>query len=132
MLKYMFDTNIVIYVIKRQPANLLDTFNQHADQLCVSSITIAELMYGVEKSTKPAHNLRQVEDFLSRLTVLEYGNKAALHYGDIRAVLERNGTIIGVNDLHIAGHARSEGLILVTNNLKEFKRVKGLRTENWI
>ena len=89
-------------------------------------------MHGAEKSAKPDHNLRQVEDFTSRLTVLEYGNKAAAHYGDIRAALERKGTPIGVNDLHIAGHARSEGLTLVTNNLKEFERVEALRLENWV
>ena len=132
MLKYMLDTNIAIYVIKRRPPEALATFNQHAGQLCISSITLAELMHGAEKSAKPDHNLRQVEDFISRLTVLEYGNKAAAHYGDIRAVLERKGTPIGVNDLHIAGHARSEGLTLVTNNLKEFERVEALRLENWV
>ena len=132
MLKYMLDTNIAIYVIKRRPPEALATFNQHAGQLCISSITLAELMHGVEKSAKPDHNLRQVEDFTSRLTVLEYGNKAASHYGDIRAVLERKGMPVGVNDLHIAGHARSEGLILVTNNLKEFERVEALRLENWV
>lgn len=132
MLKYMLDTNIAIYVIKRRPPEALSTFNQHAGQLCISSITLAELMHGAEKSAKPDHNLRQVEDFTSRLTVLEYGNKAAAHYGDIRAVLERKGTPIGVNDLHIAGHARSEGLTLVTNNLKEFERVEALRLVNWV
>ena len=132
MLKYMLDTNIAIYVIKRRPLEALAMFNQHAGQLCISSITLAELMHGVEKSAKPDHNLRQVEDFTSRLTVLEYGNKAASHYGDVRAVLERKGTPVGVNDLHIAGHARSEGLTLVTNNLKEFERVEALRLENWV
>ena len=132
MLKYMLDTSIAIYVIKRRPPEALATFNQHAGQLCISSITLAELMHGVEKSAKPDHNLRQVEDFTSRLTVLEYGNKAASHYGNIRAVLERKGTPVGVNDLHIAGHARSEGLTLVTNNLKEFERVEALRLENWV
>ena len=132
MLKYMLDTNIAIYVTKRRPPEALATFNQHAGQLCISSITLAELIHGAEKSAKPDHNLRQVEDFTSRLTVLEYGNKAAAHYGDIRAALERKGTPIGVNDLHIAGHARSEGLTLVTNNLKEFDRVEALRLENWV
>lgn len=132
MLKYMLDTSIVIYVIKRRPPEALATFNQYAGRFCISSITLAELMHGVEKSARPDHNLRQVEDFASRLTVLEYGNKAASHYGDIRAMLERKGTPIGVNDLHIAGHARSEGLTLVTNNLKEFKRVQALRLENWV
>lgn len=132
MLKYMLDTNIAIYVIKRKPKEALATFNQHAGQLCISSITLSELLHGVEKSAKPAHNLRQVEDFISRLTVLDYGNKSAAHYGEIRADLERKGKPIGVNDLHIAGHARSEGLTLVTNNLKEFKRVEALRLDNWV
>jgi len=132
MLKYMLDTNIAIHVIKRRPIEMLQTFNQHAGQLCISSITLAELLHGVEKSSFVEKNLKNVEDFISRLDVLEYGNKAASHYGEIRADLERKGTIIGVNDLHIAGHARSEGLVIVTNNTKEFKRVSGLRLENWV
>ncbi|MEZ5534481.1 MAG: type II toxin-antitoxin system VapC family toxin [Thiolinea sp.] len=132
MLKYMLDTNIVIYVIKRRPPEVLDTFNRYASQMAISSITLAELMHGVEKSAQPERNLRQVEDFVSRLDVLEYGSGAAAHYGDIRADLERRGTPIGVNDLHIAGHARSEGLTLVTNNLREFERVDGLRLVNWV
>ncbi|MDO9042386.1 MAG: tRNA(fMet)-specific endonuclease VapC [Desulfocapsaceae bacterium] len=132
MLKYMLDTNIVIYLIKRRPIELLDVFNQHAGQMCISSITLAELLHGVEKSSMPDHNLLQVEDFISRLEVLSYGNKAASHYGDIRADLERKGTPIGVNDLHIAGHARSEGLTLVSNNVREFERVDALRLVNWL
>ena len=132
MLKYMLDTNIVIYVIKRRPLKALKVFNQHAGQMCICSITLAELLHGVEKSAKPDHNLRQVEDFVSRLEVSEYGAKAAYHYGVIRADLEHKGTPMGVNDLHIAGHARSEGLILVTNNLREFERVEALRLENWV
>lgn len=132
MYKYMLDTNIAIYVIKARPITALNTFNRFARQLCMSSITYAELMHGVEKSAKPEHNLRQVEDLVSRLVVLEYDKKAAAHYGEIRAELERKGTPIGINDFHIAGHARSEGLTLVTNNLKEFDRVQGLRLENWV
>ena len=132
MLKYMLDTNIVIYVIKRRPVEALETFNKHAGQMSISTITLAELIHGAEKSVKPEHNLRQVEDFCSRLEVLNYGEKAAQHYGDIRADLEKKGKTIGVNDLHIAGHARSEGLVLVSNNLREFDRVEGLITENWI
>ncbi|WP_230991066.1 type II toxin-antitoxin system VapC family toxin [Bathymodiolus platifrons methanotrophic gill symbiont] len=111
---------------------VLATFNQHAGHMCISSITLAELLHGVEKSAQPAHNLRQVENFVSRLDVVEYGSKAAEHYGNIRAVLEKHGQTIGVNDIHIAGHARSEGLILVTNNLKEFERVEALRLDNWV
>ena len=132
MIKYMLDTNIVIYVIKRRPMEVLEVFNQHTGQMCISSITLAELFHGVEKSSRPEHNWRQVEDFTSRLDILEYGYKAAAHYGDIRADLEREGNTIGVNDLYISGHARSEGLTLVSNNLREFDRVKGLRMENWV
>ena len=132
MLKYMLDTNIVIYVINRRPIDILDTFNRYASRMCISSITLAELLHGVEKSSKPEHNRRQVEEFVSLLEVLEYGQEAAAHYGEIRADLERQGISIGVNDLHIAGHARSQGLTLVTNNLSEFERVRGLSVDNWI
>ena len=132
MLKYMLDTNIVIYVIKRRPVEILAVFNAHAGQMCISSITLAELLHGVEKSSMITKNLRKVEDFVSRLEVLPYENTAASHYGDIRTNLEKKGTVIGVNDLHIAAHARSEGLILVSNNVREFERVEGLRLENWI
>lgn len=132
MLRYMLDTNIVIYVIKRRPIEMLTTFNLHSGQMCISAITLAELMHSAEKSERQTHNLKKVEDFVSRLEVLEYGVKASTHYGQIRAALERKGTPIGLNDLHIAGHARSEGLILVTNNLREFERVEALRLENWV
>lgn len=131
MLKYMLDTNIVIYVLKRRPLELLEIFNRHAGQMCLSAITHAELLHGAEKSAKPEDNIYIVEDFISRVEVLAYGGKAAAHYGEIRANLERKGTTIGVNDLHIAGHARCEGLTLVTNNLREFEHVEALRLENW-
>lgn len=127
----MLDTNIVIYVIKQRPEELQDTFNTHAGHMCISSITLAELIHGVEKSSLPEKNRRNVEDFVSRVDVLNYDDYAAAHYGDIRAALERKGTIIGVNDLHIAGHARSQGLILVTNKVKEFELVEGLRIIDW-
>jgi len=100
--------------------------------MCLSSITLAELLHGVEKSLLPDRNLLIVEDFISRLEILPYGAKAAAHYGQIRADLEKKGTPIGVNDLHIAGHARSEGLTLVSNNIREFERVEALRLLNWI
>ncbi len=132
MLKYMLDTNICIYVIKRRPIEVLETFNKFAGSLCISAITYAELCHGVEKSALPEHNRRQVDDFVSRLEVLPYGDKAAAHYGDIRTTLERQGKPIGVNDLHIASHARSEGLVVVTNNLREFEPVAGLRIEKWL
>lgn len=132
MLKYLLDTNIAIYVIKARPLQALAHFNNHAGHMAVSSITLAELLHGAEKSSKPQHNARIVEDFVSRLEILPYGAKAAAHYGDIRATLERVGKTIGVNDLHIAAHARSEALILVSNNLREFERIEGLRLDNWV
>ena len=132
MLKYMLDTNICIYVIKRKPIEILGKFNEHSGQLAISSITLAELIHGAEKSEFVERNLRTVEDFCSRLEVLGYADKAAAHYGSIRSHLEKKGQVIGINDLHIAAHSRSEGLILVSNNLKEFNRVDALRTENWI
>ena len=132
MLKYMLGTNIAIYVIKRKPISALEKFNQYASQMCVSSITVAELIHGAEKSQNRQQAFTVVEDFLSRLCVLDYDFAAAGHYGDIRADLERKGTPIGVNDLHIAGHARSSGMILVSNNLREFERVEGLRLDNWV
>lgn len=132
MIRYLLDTNIAIYVIKRKPLALLDVFNRYANQMAISSITLAELMHGVEKSQYYAKNLTNVEAFTARLHVLDYGKKAAAHYGDIRASLEKQGKPIGVNDLHIAAHARSEGLVLVTNNEKEFTRIDGLRVENWV
>ncbi len=131
MLKYMLDTNIVIYVIKRRPPALRLVFNQHAGQMCISTITFAELMHGVEKSSAPERNLRDVEDFASRLEVLPYDTNAAVHYGEIRSDLERKGMTIGINDLQIAGHARSDGLVLVTNDTREFERVDGLRIIDW-
>lgn len=131
MLRYLLDTNIVIYVIKRRPLQALELFNQQAGRMAISAITLAELMHGAEKSSRPPTNLAVVEDFCSRLEVLAYGAKAAQHYGSIRAVLERQGQTIGVNDLHIAAHARSEGLTLVTNNMREFERVESLQLESW-
>jgi tRNA(fMet)-specific endonuclease VapC len=132
MLKYLLDTNIVIYVIKRRPVEVLGLFNENAGRMAISAITLAELIHGAEKSTRVAQNLAVVDDFASRLEVLPYTSRASQHYGAIRAVLERAGRPIGVNDLHIAAHARSEGLTLVTNNLAEFERVPGLLTENWV
>ncbi|MFA6699298.1 MAG: type II toxin-antitoxin system VapC family toxin [Thiomicrospira sp.] len=132
MIKYLLDTNICIYVIKRRPVEVLAKFNEAAGHLAISSITLSELFHGVEKSQQISKNLKAVEDFCSRLDILDYDQQAAAHYGEIRAQLERLGTAIGVNDLHIAGHARSLGTILVTNNIKEFERVDGLRLQNWL
>lgn len=132
MLRYLLDTNIVMYVLKRRPLEVLATFNANASRMAISSITLAELMHGAEKSSRVSENLAAIEDFCSRLEVLPYGVKAAQHYGAIRAALEKLGQSIGVNDLHIAGHARSEGLVLVTNNQSELVRVPALEVENWV
>ena len=132
MLRYLLDTNICIYVIKRRPESLLVQFNENASHLAISAVTLAELLHGAEKSSQPQRILSVVENFCSRLDVLDYGAKAAQHYGQIRSALDRRGTPIGVNDLHIAAHARSEGLTLVSNNLREFERVEGLLYENWV
>ena len=132
MLRYLLDTNIVIYVLKRRPVEVLSTFNANASRMAISSITLAELFHGAEKSSRVSENLATVEDFCSRLEVLPYGPKAAQHYGAIRAALEKLGQPIGVNDMHIAAQARSEGLVLVTNNMGEFARVPALEVENWV
>ena len=131
MLRYLLDTNIAIFVIRQRPPQAAAVFKQHAGRMALSAITLAELMHGAEKSSRPAANLAVVEDFCSRLEVLPYGPKAAQHYGQIRAALEIAGTPIGVNDLHIAAHARSEGLVVVTNNRSEFDRVAALQVEDW-
>ena len=132
MLRYLLDTHIVIYVLKRRPVEVLSTFNANASRMAISSITLAELLHGAEKSSRVSENLAAVEDFCSRLAVLPYGPKAAQHYGVIRAALGKLGQPIGVNDMHIAAHARSEGLVLVTNNMGEFARVPALEAENWV
>ena len=132
MLRYLLDTNIVIYVLKRRPVEVLSTFNANASRMAISSITLAELLHGAEKSNHVSENLAAIEDFCSRLAVLPYGPKAAQHYGAIRAALEKLGQPIGVNDMHIAAHARSEGLVLVTNNMGEFARVPALESESWV
>ena len=107
-------------------------FNKQQGRMAISAITLAELVHGAEKSQFPERNLAVIEDFCSRLSTLPYGDSAAYHYGSIRAVLEKSGKNIGVNDLHIAAQARSQGLILVSNNLREFERVPGLVLENWV
>lgn len=132
MLKYLLDTNIVIYVLKRRPKEVLGVFNINASRMAISSITLSELLYGAEKSQNIDKNLEAIEEFISHLDVLPYDAKASQHYGQIKAALEKKGEIIGENDIHIAAHAISQGLILVTNNLREFKRVPNLAFENWV
>lgn len=131
MLKYMLDTNICIFTIKNRPEQVREAFNRFHNQLCISSVSFMELIFGAEKSASPEKNLRVVEGFAARLEVLFYDEPAASHTGHLRAELARSGTPIGPYDQLLAGHARSRGLIMVTNNRREFDRVPGLRVEDW-
>ena len=132
MFKYLLDTNIVIYVMKKRPVEVMSIFNENANRMAISAITFSELQHGAEKSTRVTENLNAIEEFTSLIDILPYTAKASMHYGNIRAGLEKMGQTIGVDDLHIAAHARSEGLVLVTNNMNEFTRVPGLLLENWV
>jgi tRNA(fMet)-specific endonuclease VapC len=128
----MLDTNICIYVIKNRPVALRERFDQLAEALCISVITLAELLYGVEKSARRTPNLQAVEQFTARLEVVPFSPRAAAHFGQIRAELAKLGTLCGAYDMLIGAHARSEGLMLVTNNAREFQRIPGLLVVNWV
>jgi tRNA(fMet)-specific endonuclease VapC len=131
MLRYLLDTNLCIRVLRDRPASLRRRFNKQADGLCISTIVLTELLHGVAKSARPDENRREVERFAMRLEVLPFDAAAAAHAAEIRADLERRGQAIGGYDLLIAGHARSQGLVVVVGNLGEFNRVDGLRCEDW-
>ena len=133
-MKYMLDTNICIYAIQHKPPEVIKNFLKHnPEDICVSSITYGELMHGVEKSQAVERNRAAITLFLSSISILPFDNYAAEEYGKVRAELERKGTPIGPMDMLIAGHARSERLILVTNNTREFFRVEDLdlEVEDW-
>ena len=132
MLKYMLDTNMVIYTIKNRPEKVRAAFTLHEGQVCISSVTFGELIYGAEKSSQVERNLSVIEGLAARLEVMPFDEKAAAHFGQIRAELAKAGKLIGPYDLMIAGHVRALGLVLITNNLKEFERVPGLRLDNWV
>lgn len=132
MLRYMLDTNLCIRVLRNRMPILRAKFNAEADTLCISTITLAELFYGAQKSARPVENRHAVEGFAGRLAVLTFDDAAAAHSAEIRANLERRGVPIGGYDLLIAGHGRSRGLVIVTGNLSEFRRVDGLRAEDWL
>lgn len=131
MIKYLLDTNIIIYTMKNRPQKVRGLFKKHDGQMAVSSVTIGGLVFGAEYSQQVERNLADIAAFAARLDVLPFDSKAAYHFGQIRAELYRAGRPIGPYDMMIAGHARAAGLILVTNNTKEFKRVSGLMVENW-
>jgi tRNA(fMet)-specific endonuclease VapC len=132
MLRFMLDTNLCIRVVRDRPAGLAARFNREAEGLCISTIVLTELLVGAEKSSRPDETRREVDRLAARLAVLPFDEAAAAHAAEIRASLERKGEGIGGYDTLIAGHARSQGLVVVTGNLRAFSRVEGLRTEDWL
>ena len=132
-MRFLLDTNICIYIIKRKPQKVVDRFNAlQPSDLGVSSITIAELEYGACKSQKPEQNRAALQQFMIPLEILIFHEQAAQTYGGIRSVLERKGQVIGSLDMLIAAQAISQSVTLVTNNVREFSRISDLRLENWV
>jgi len=132
MTEYVLDTNICIYIIKKKPAKVFNRFKELTPgSVGISSITLAEMQYGIGKSSRPAQNKEALNQFLLPLDILDFNASAALEYGKIRSSLEKEGTPIGSLDMLIAAHAKSVGAVLVTNNTREFKRVSDLKIENW-
>ena len=130
---YMLDTNICIYAIKNKPEQVLEKLKQNlSNGICISAITLAELQHGIEKSMNPEKNSMALLQFLSILDILPFDDLAAVEYGKICAYLQKRGTPIGTMDMLIAAHAKTENLIIVTNNVREFERVPDLKIENWI
>ena len=129
---YMLDTNICIYAIKHKPEKVFQKLQEvEPEDVCVSSVTYAELVHGVEKSAAVEKNRLALSLLLANIDIMDFDVNAADHYGKIRAALEKKGTPIGPLDMMIAGHAQSLGLTIVTNNVKEFSRVDNLKIENW-
>ncbi len=130
---YLLDTNICIYIIKKKPTDVLKTLKTKSKKdIYVSSITIAELEYGVAKSQFPEKNKIALIEFLSIFNILPFDDNDAVNFGIIKTELEKKGTIIGPMDLLLAAQAKTKQLILVTNNTKEFERVEGLEIDNWV
>ena len=133
MARYLIDTNICIYISKRHPPEVLERFKHlQVGAVAMSLITYGELRYGAEKSRYHEQALEKLAGLVELVPVLPMDPNVGQHYGSVRNVLARSGTPIGANDLWIAAHASAEGLVLVSNNLKEFSRVEGLKTENWV
>ena len=131
-MRYMLDTNICIYVIKHKPEKVFQKLQTiHPEDVCISSVTYAELVHGVEKSAAVEKNRLALSILLANMEILDFDVDAADCYGKIRAGLEKNGMPIGPLDMMIAGHAQSLGYTVVTNNVKEFSRVSALKIENW-
>ncbi|MBR4570661.1 MAG: type II toxin-antitoxin system VapC family toxin [Candidatus Riflebacteria bacterium] len=131
-MKYMLDTNICIFIIKHKPDKVINKFLKlKSNDICISSITFAELSYGVEKSQAKTKNRIALTLFLSNIEIMPFDSQAAEEYGIVRTELEKAGQPIGPLDTQIAAHARSLDLTLVTNNTREFKRVSKLTVEDW-
>jgi tRNA(fMet)-specific endonuclease VapC len=129
----LLDTNICIYIINKKPIQVIQKIiSFEVSEICISSITLSELEYGVEKSKAPEKNRMALNEFLAPFEILPFDNICALMYGKIRASLEKIGSVIGPLDLLIAAHCLSVNYTLVTNNEKEFCRINGLKIENWI
>jgi tRNA(fMet)-specific endonuclease VapC len=131
MLAYLLDTDICIHALTKRNTLLIDAFTAHDGRMALSDVTLSELYYGAKRSEDPARRIAIIESFAARLDILPFDTRAALHAGNIRATLERQGQTIGAHDLMIAATARSQGLVLVTGNVREFERVEGLRVERW-
>lgn len=132
-MKYLLDTNICIYIIKKKPEGVIKRFlKMKPDSVAISSITVSELYYGVAKSSRHDENTVALEQFLLPLTVINFNKEDSISYGNLRAELERKGKLIGAMDMLIAAQALSRDLILVTNNEREFKKIDGLSIENWV
>jgi tRNA(fMet)-specific endonuclease VapC len=131
-MKYMLDTNICIYLIKQKPEKLLRHFKTHSvGDIGISSITVAELRFGVEKSEQVEKNRQALDEFILPLEIADFDEKAAESYGKVRTLLERTGKPIGSMDMLIGAHALSLGVTLVTNNTSEFKQIKNLKIADW-
>jgi tRNA(fMet)-specific endonuclease VapC len=131
-MKLMLDTNICIYLIKEQPASVLDRFIAHpVGDIGISVVTLAELEYRIAKSSRPTRNRVALEQFVSSLEIADFDRDATVSYGKVRAQLEKKGQPIGSMDLLIAAHAISLDVRLITHNVREFGKVPGLRIEDW-
>ncbi|MBA4372967.1 MAG: VapC toxin family PIN domain ribonuclease [Thermodesulfovibrio sp.] len=131
-MKYLLDTNICIYLIKQKPQKVLKHFQSHAiGDIGISSITLAELRYGVSKSLHVEKNRQALEEFVLPLEIADFDERAAGEYGIVRAELEKAGKPIGAMDMLIGAHALALGVTLVTNNIKEFKQIKSLKIVDW-
>ena len=129
---YMLDTDTSIYIMKERPASVRRRFEKHRDEVCISVVTYAELLYGVERSTAKVKNQQAIDAFVQLLEVCDWTTAAAVHYATIRAELDGAGAPIGAMDMMIAAHARSLNAVVVTNNTRHFSKVTKLKTINWV